>query len=398
MRTDLGWSLDPDVTFLNHGSFGACPEAVLAVQREWRDRMERRPIQFLDRELEGPLDAARRALGAFLGADPTGLVFVPNATTGVNAVLRSLRFEPGDELLTSDHEYNAILNTIRAVAERDGARVVLAPLPFPSAGEDEIVAAVLASVTPRTRLAVLSHVTSPTALVLPIVRLVRELEARGIDTLVDGAHAPGMVPLGLDTLGAAYYAGNAHKWLCAPKGAGFLWVRADRRDRVHPTIVSHGANATRTDRPRYQLEFDWVGTADPTPALTIPAAIDWVARLDPGRWPAVMAANHALALGARDRLVEALGSPLPAPDGVIGSMVAVPLRGLSTDAAAEALHLGLVDDGIEVPIVAWPVPGARPTPTDPPRAVVVRVSAQRYVESDDIERLVTALGRRLTAE
>jgi isopenicillin-N epimerase len=230
------------------------------------------------------------------------------------------------------------------------------------------------------------------------VRLVRELEARGIDTLVDGAHAPGMVPLGLDTLGAAYYAGNAHKWLCAPKGAGFLWVRADRRDRVHPTIVSHGANATRTDRPRYQLEFDWVGTADPTPALTIPAAIDWVARLDPGRWPAVMAANHALALGARDRLVEALGSPLPAPDGVIGSMVAVPLRGLSTDAAAEALHLGLVDDGIEVPIVAWPVPGARPTPTDPPRAVVVRVSAQRYVESDDIERLVTALGRRLTAE
>ncbi len=398
MRTDLGWSLDPEVTFLNHGSFGACPEAVLAVQREWRDRMERAPIQFLDRELEGHLDETRRALGAFLGADQTGLVFVPNATTGVNAVLRSLRFEPGDELLTSDHEYNAILNTIRAVAERDGATVVLASIPFPTAGEDEVVEAVLAAVTPRTKLAVLSHVTSPTALVLPIERLVGELDARGVDTLVDGAHAPGMVPLALDTLGAAYYAGNAHKWLCAPKGAGFLWVRGDRRERIHPTIVSHGANTLRTDRSRYRLEFDWVGTADPTPALTIPAAIDWVARLDPGGWPAVMAANHALALVACDRLVEAFGGPTPAPDGLIGSMVSFPLRGLSTDADAEALHLGLVDDRIEVPIVAWPVPGARPAPTDPPRAVLVRVSAQRYTESEDIERLVVALGRRLTAE
>lgn len=398
MRTDLGWNLDPEVTFLNHGSFGACPEAVLAVQREWRDRIERGPIQFLDRELEGHLDRTREALGAFLGADPAGLAFVPNATTGVNAVLRSLRFEPGDELLTSDHEYNAVLNTIRAVADRDGATVVLAALPFPSSGPDEIVDVILAAVSPRTRLAVLSHVTSPTALVLPIERIVRELDARGIDTLVDGAHAPGMVPLALDALGAAYYAGNAHKWLCAPKGAGFLWVRADRRGRVHPTIVSHGANDLRTDRSRYRLEFDWAGTADPTPALTIPAAIDWVAGLDPGGWPAVMAANRAFALDARDRLVAAFGGPMPAPDALIGSMVSIPLRGLSIDAEADALHLGLVDDRIEVPVVGWPVPGARPTPTDPPRAVLVRVSAQRYTESDDIERLIAALGRRLTAE
>jgi len=207
-----------------------------------------------------------------------------------------------------------------------------------------------------------------------------------------------MVPLALDSLGAAYYAGNAHKWLCAPKGAGFLWVRGDRRERIHPTIVSHGANALRSDRSRYQLEFDWVGTADPTPALTIASAIDWVARLDPGGWPAVMAANRALALAARDRLAEAFGGPTPAPDGLVGSMVSVPLRSLSTDAEAEALHLGLVDDGIEVPVVAWPVRGARPAPADPPRAVLVRVSAQRYVEAADIERLVAVLGRRLTAE
>jgi isopenicillin-N epimerase len=398
MRTDLGWTLDPAVTYLNHGSFGACPAPVRAIQQEWRDRLEREPVTFLDRELEGHLDRARDALGAFLGADPAGLAFVPNATAASNAVLRSLRFEPGDELLTCDHEYNATLNTIRAAADRDGARMVIAALPFPTSGDDELVDAVLAGVTPHTRLAVLSHVASPTGLILPIERLVRELDTRGIDTLVDGAHAPGMLPLAIDALGAAYYTGNGHKWLCGPKGAAFLWVRADRRERIHPTIVSHGANATRTDRPRFRLEFDWVGTGDPTAALTLPAAIDWMAALDPGGWPAVMAANHALALEARDRLVAALGGPTPAPDALIGSMAVVPIPGLRTDADAAWLHEELFDeDRIEVPIVPFPVPGARPRPTDPPRSVHVRVSAQRYNDSGDIERLVEALGRRLTA-
>jgi len=399
MRTDLGWTLDPAVTFLNHGSFGACPAPVLAVQREWQDRLEREPVSFLDRQLEGLLDHARLALGAYLGADPAGLVFVHNATTASNAVLRSLRFERGDELLTCDHEYNATLNTIRATADRDGARMVVAALPFPTAGADELVDAVLAAVTPRTRLAVLSHITSPTGLILPIERIVRELDARGVDTLVDGAHAPGMVPLALDELGAAYYTGNGHKWLCGPKGAAFLWVRADRRERIHPTNVSHGANATRTDRPRFRLEFDWVGTGDPTAALTLPAAIDWMAGLEPGGWPAVKAANRALALEARDRLVAALGGPTPAPDDLIGSMAAVPIPGLRTDEDAAWLHATLFDeDRIEIPIVPWPVPGARPHPTDPPTSVLVRVSAQRYNDSGDIARLVAALGRRLTAE
>lgn len=398
MRLDLGWTLDPTVTYLNHGSFGACPAPILAVQREWRDRLEREPVTFLDRELEGHLDHAREALGTFLGADPEGLAFVPNATTASNAVLRSLRFEPGDDLLTGDHEYNATLNTIRNAADRDGARVVIAPLPFPTSGGEEIVEAVLAAVTPRTRLAVLSHVTSPTGLVLPIERIVRELDARGIDTLVDGAHAPGMVPIALDSMGAAYYAGNGHKWLCGPKGAAFLWVRADRRERIHPTNVSHGANATRTDRPRFRLEFDWVGTSDPTAALALPAAIDWMADLEPGGWPAVMAANHALALEARDRLTALVGGDVPAPDELIGSMAAVPIPGVGTDQDAAWLHEVLFDeDRIEVPIVPFPVPGARPRPTDPPRTVLVRVSAQRYNDSGDIDRLVAALGRRLTA-
>ena len=398
MRTGLGWNLDPDVTYLNHGSFGACPEPVLAAQREWRDRMERQPVAFLGGALDGHLRDARAALGAFLGADPDGLAFIPNATTGVNAVLRSLRFAPRDEILTDDHEYNATLTTIGAVAERASARVIIAALPFPSAGEDEVVAAFLAAVTSRTRLVVVSHITSPTALVLPIERLVRAFAERGIDTLVDGAHAPGMLPLALDDLSAAYYAGNGHKWLCGPKGSAFLWVRADRRDLIHPTTVSHGANDTRTDRSRYRLEFDWPGTIDPTAALTLPVAIDWVAGLEPGGWPAVMAANHALAVAARERLLAVLGGPLPAPDSMIGSMAAVPVPGLVSDAQADRLHDDLVrEDQIEIPVVGWPVRGARRSLDDPPHKVLIRVSAQRYNDTRDIERLVEALGRRLPA-
>ena len=289
MRTDLGWRLDPAVTFLNHGSYGACPEPVLAIQRAWRDRLEAEPVRFLSGDLPGLLDEARLAIGAFLGADPEGLAFVTNATTGVNTVLRSLRFEPGDELLTNDHEYNATLNAMRFVAERDGAAVVVARIPFPIAGPDEALAAILDAVTPRTRLVLVSHVTSPTGIVLPVRELVAELNARGIDTLVDAAHAPGMVPVDVDALGAAYWTANGHKWLCGPKGTAMLWVREDRRERIHPLVVSHGANAVLGDRSRFRHEFDWVGTADPTGFLTLPAAIDWmrdVAAPDGGGWPA----------------------------------------------------------------------------------------------------------------
>jgi isopenicillin-N epimerase len=397
MRTELGWQLDPGITFLNHGSFGACPTEVLAVQRDWRDRLEREPVRFFDQELSGHLDAVRAILGRFLDADPDGIAFVPNATTGVNAVLGSVRFAPDDEILTDDHEYNAVLTTIAAAAQRDRARMVVAPIPFPIADPSEAVDAILAAVTPRTRLAVISHVTSPTALVLPIERIVAGLAERSIDTLVDGAHAPGMVPIAIDRLGAAYYTGNGHKWLCGPKGSAFLWARHDRRDGLHPPITSHGRNDPRTDRSRYLLEFDWMGTPDPTPALALPAAIDRLARLDPGGWPGVMAANHRAAVAARDRLVEAIGGAgaVPAPAAMLGSMVSVIVPGLRTDADAADLHRWLLDDAaIEIPVVGWPVRGARPRPTDDPRHVLLRVSTQRYNDEGDIERLIAALRRR----
>ena len=392
------WLLEPDVSFLNHGSFGACPEPVLEAQRAWRERLEREPVRFLDRELEGHLDEARRQVAEFLGADPDGLAFVPNATTGVSTVLGSLRFGPGDELLACDHEYNATLNALRAAADRDGARVVLVRVPFPITDPSAVVEAYLEAVTPRTRLALVSHVTSPTALVMPVAALVRELDRRGVDTLVDGAHAPGMVPVDLERLAAAYWTGNGHKWLCAPKGSGVLHVRADLRAGIRPLVTSHAANDDRTDRSRYRLAFDWTGTADPSAYLAMPAAIRFVGGLHEDGWTGLMAANAALARDARDRLCAALDVPAPAPDTMLGSMAAIPLPALSpTPAAAQRLQAALYDeDRIEVPVITFPAKAACP-PGEGPSQVIVRVSAQRYNRPEEYAALAASLAARVRA-
>ena len=391
MSGDLAalWPLDPDVVFLNHGSFGACPTEVLRYQAALRAEMEAEPVRFLSRELDDRLATARAALGAFIGADPEDLAFVTNATSGVNAVLRSRAFAAGDELLTTDHVYGACRNTLNFVAERSGARVVIVTVPFPLTSPDEVVAAVLAKVTPRTRLALLDHITSPTALILPIERLIAELSARGVDVLVDGAHAPGMVPLNLATLGATYYSGNCHKWLCAPKGSAFLWTRRDQQPDVRPLTISHGASAVRPGYSRFRLEFDWTGTSDPTGWLTVPKAIEYVGGLLPGGWPAVMARNHALALEARTLLCAAARTPPVCPDAMVGSLAAVRLPDGTTDVGwrrPDPLQPQLFDDWrIEVPVMSWPAAPRR----------LVRISAQLYNRREQYERLAEALRKEL---
>jgi isopenicillin-N epimerase len=399
------WLLAPDVTFLNHGSFGSCPRPVLERQSELREELEQRPLTFLDYELEDRLDVARMPLAAFLGARPIDVAFVPNATTGVNTVLRSISLQPGDEILTTDHEYNACANAARAVAHEAGAKVVVARVPMPVGSPDEVLAAITAAASPRTRLALFSHITSATALVWPVDLIVAALAERGIETLIDGAHAPGQVPVdlgALERLGLTYYTGNCHKWLCAPKGSGFLWVRRGRQGTIKPLIVSHAANAGRRERSYFIQSADWTGTLDPTPYLCVPAALDYMGGLLPGGWPAVMNTNHRLAVAGRDAVVAALGTRSMAPAEMIGSMAAVviphgvqpPPPRVAPDAPPDSsygqdeLHTVLFErDRIEVPVYLWP-----PVPqTERPTLRLLRVSAQVYNSLADYERLAQAL-------
>jgi isopenicillin-N epimerase len=369
---------------------------VLEIQAEFRAELEANAVRFLDRQLEGRVDRARTEVAEFLGADASGLAFLPNATTGVATVLASLRLRPGDEILVTDHEYNATLNAVRRIAAERRADVVVAHLPLAPRDGDDVVARIVGAATARTRVALVSHVTSPTALALPIARIVAELAARGIETIVDGAHAAGMVDLDVGSIGAPWYVADGHKWLCGPKGTAILVVREDHRSDVHPLVTSHGANDPRTDRSRFRLEFDWLGTIDPTPHLALPAAIRWLGATTGGGWPGLRAANHAGVLAARDALVDRLGLERSAPETLIGSMAALPLPLDPRDeAGARDLRIALADeDGVEVAIGGWPVSAARRA-GDPATAIVLRVSWQRYNEPWELERLVVALGARL---
>ena len=299
----------------------------------------------------------------------------------MSTVLASLPIRPGDELLVTDHAYNACRNAINLHARRTGMSVVVAHVPFPCTGPDQVVGAVLEAVTARTRLALLDHVSSPTALVFPLGELVRALTARGVDTLIDGAHAPGTLPVDLRALGATFYAANLHKWCGVPKTAAVLYVQRDRQADLHPLVIGHGANSPRTDRSRFLLEFDWIGTHDPSAAMSLPAALQYMSGLLPGGLPALRARNHDLAVRARALLMEALGLDAPCPAEMLGAMATLPLPA-STSRPAPALYEALWRrHRIEAPVFDWPAPG-RP---------MLRVCAQIYNQLWQYEKLAEAI-------
>lgn len=388
------WGLDPAVTFLNHGSFGACPKVVLERQTEIQREMERQPLDFLVRKMTPLVDESRNTLAGLVGADPTDMVFVQNATAGVNSVARSLDFRPGDELLVTTHDYNACRNVIRYVAQRTGAVVVEVHVPLPITSPQQVIDAVLERATPRTRLAMLDHITSSTALIFPVEELVRELDRRGIDTLVDGAHAPGMVPLNINRIGAAYYTGNCHKWLCAPKAVGFLHVRRDRQRGIQPPIVSHGWNRSRPDHTPFQDAFDWPGTFDPSPWLCIGDSIRFLSGLMPGGLEALMKRNHDLAVLGQRILCDRVGLAPVGVESMLGSMAAVHLpdnekafdeNGQPQPAEEWQLNNELfAENKIEVPAWHWP---AAPK-------MLLRICAHAYNHSAQYEQLAEVLKQR----
>lgn len=340
------WHLDPSVVFLNNGSFGATPIEVLEYQHELQRRFECQPLEFVRRYLHSELRSAAEQMAMFMGAKGEDLVFVDNATTGVNAVLRSLmpHLQPGDELLTTSHVYNAVRQAMKYVCDCTGACYVEVPVPFPLKSADEIVAAVARYVHERTRFALFDHVTSPTGVVFPVEDLVRLCKERGVHVMIDGAHAPGMVRLNLQELGVDWYTGNFHKWLFAPKGCAFLWTAPERQPMTHPVVISHGYKSG------YIAEFDFTGTRDWSTYLSAPAGLRFLERFG---FEHVHNYNTSLARFAQQQLSERLSAKLPVPPHMLGYLAAVPLPQTCQPSQEEAdrLHDWLLEHHhIEVPV------------------------------------------------
>lgn len=374
------WMLDPEITFLNHGCFGARPRVVAEDQHHWRQRIDARPIEWLDRKRGELLNSAKATIGQFIGASKENFGLITNATDGVNAVMRSLEFAPGDELLTINHVYNAVRMTMHDLARRSGATAIEAELPFPIDSPSRVVEVIARHLSPRTKLLIIDHITSPTALVLPIAELIELCEARGVDVLVDGAHAPGMIKLDIESLGRAmpaYYTGNLHKWGGAPLGTAFLWVRPDKQPGIHPTTISHFLDQGLA------AEFSWQGTRDISGWLSAPKGIEYMEQFG---WPRVRQHNHEMAVWVMRTLCEAWDvEPTSPRDGsMLGSMVTLPLPDGTSDrfASPEQLQALLYDQHrIEVPIIDWS------------GSWWIRASCQIYNSAAEYERLAEAVLR-----
>lgn len=367
--------LHPDVVFLNHGSFGACPRPVFEAYQNWQLELERQPVEFLGRRFNDLMRQAREALGAFVGADADDLVYVTNATVGLNSVARSLPLEPGDEVLSTDHEYGALDRAWKFICGKRGARYIRQPVPLPIESAEQVVEAIWAGVTPRTRVLFISHITSSTAIIFPVAELVRRARNAGIMSVVDGAHTPGQVPLNLRGLGADWYVANLHKWLNAPKGAAFLYARHEMQHLLEPLVVSWGWQSDTPGPSRFIDEQEWQGTRDIAAYLTVPEAIRFMQEHD---WPRVQQQCHELLRYARQRISALTGLASITPDSPewFAQMASFPLPACN----AEILKQRLYDEfRVEVPIVTW---NGRQ---------FVRVSIQGYNTQANVDALAAAL-------
>lgn len=392
------WSLDPRLTFLNHGSYGATPRAALEAQGEIRARMERDPVRFFKVDLEHLMDEARGEIASLINCRPQDIAPMRNATAALNVVLANADLRPGDEVLITDHEYMSLVNELERFCPRMGVKLVKARVPFPIGSPDEAFDAIVSCVTPRTRLAFFAHITSATSLIFPVARLTKELESRGIDVCVDGAHGPGQIPVDVRALGCTYYVGSLHKWASGPKGSGFVCVRADRQvspRQFRPLSLSSRAHKVRPERALFLRDFDYQGTDDYSAFLAAPAAIRALGRLMPGGWAALFRRNHELVLEGRRVVCEALGINPPAPGPMVGMMATIELpephpslldRPTLYD---DPLQDVLVErHGIVVPVWRLAADNKR----------VLRLSAQHYNTLEDFRVLAGALSRELSAE
>lgn len=394
------WTLEPETVFLNHGSFGGCPRRVLEEQSRIRARMEREPVRFFVEDLQELMDQTRDAVAGFVDCDWDCLAFLPNATTGVAVALENIQLRPGDEILVNNHEYAACLNNARHIAQRSGAKLVSVTLPWPVPSEQLVVDAILSGVTPNTRVALISHVTSPSGLVLPVDRLIPALRAKGVVTIIDGAHAPGMIDgLSIRRLDPDFYTANCHKWICSPKGSALLYVRRDRRDSCRPLVLSNNAELPKPGRAQFLAEFDYIGTSDYSAILTIPEALSAMSHMLPGGFSAVMRHNRSQVLAARKKLTDALGIPPVAPESMIGSIASIflPARGPNYPQSVrsqfkrygDSIQERLIDRWrIQVPVMSVPETSQR----------VLRISSQLHNSPEQYDYLIQALRRELDAE
>ena len=378
--------LRDDVAYLNHGSFGACSRPVFEEYQRLQRELEREPIDFMHfgrtwtaENWVTRMGYARRRFAEFLGCDRDELVYVPNATTGLNIVARSLKLEPSDEILATDHEYGALDRTWLFLCKQADTRYIRAELPLPLDDPEDVVEAIWSRVTDRTKVLFLSHITSPSGVILPIEPLIERARERGILTMIDGAHVPGQIDTDLHALGCDVWSGNAHKWLMTPKGSAALYVRKEMQHLVEPLVVSWGYEAMEPGPSRFVDEQEWTGTRDPSAYLAVPAGIDFFEEHD---WTTVRRQCHELLLEARERVLEVVGMPaLCPPDPWLAQMCTLPLpNDIDTDRLGQALRQ---DHDVEIPI------------TNFADRKWLRISIQGYNTRDDVDRLVEALKTEL---